>query len=580
MDGVWHDESVASWGRPGAPVLPRPLRDHWKADPLPGWVVSDLGLPSGATFAALDADALTDSSKFTSRLQRWLKHCVASRRTEIESLLAFPHAFPSALRLEGIPWRVRTWTCLSRAGLLRRPENLVHVTFGDLFRIRAMGALSVLDASSTAEAVVEFDRTNQGPEQEHQDCAAPPKTTSAPERQSAEMGLLPPLPIALFQLWGPAKLPEWSLAELELPQGSTGENLWKAPARPSAYLRERLLSWTANLLKEADPSVALARISHHLTVEARNRPAITSLRFLAVLNVLSSTPPLVKRRAPRTDVPLTHFASPRGEKSGLARAFPAPWVFGVNLRRLPWRNRTRTCLEVAGLLDNPDVFGRITIGELAKLKNMGVLSIVDAIAVGEAFLDRAGWSSGVGSSVKPNAPEAVESRTVELSQQETEDLFSLLDESWASQVSEADPRFADVMPATGYGTILERIDQVVTAGGWGSSVSAARALLAALPQIKQRLQELDAASLGDSLRHYLELLCGRHPNRATAMAIRLGWGETGHAPRSRSGPGGDTGTTTADRKTDPSKARTTPHLHASSRPSPGFSIGACADHLE
>ncbi len=29
----------------------------------------------------------------------------------------------------------------------------------------------------------------------------------------------------------------------------------------------------------------LARISHHLTVEARNRPAITSLLLLAVLNV-------------------------------------------------------------------------------------------------------------------------------------------------------------------------------------------------------------------------------------------------------------------------------------------------------
>ena len=61
----------------------------------------------------------------------------------------------------------------------------------------------------------------------------------------------------------------------------------------------------------------LTRISHHLTVEARDRPAITSLHLLAVLNVLSSTPPLVKRRAPRTDAPLTHFASPRGEKSGL-----------------------------------------------------------------------------------------------------------------------------------------------------------------------------------------------------------------------------------------------------------------------
>jgi len=31
----------------------------------------------------------------------------------------------------------------------------------------------------------------------------------------------------------------------------------------------------------------LARISHRLTVEARNRPAITSLRLLAVLTVLS-----------------------------------------------------------------------------------------------------------------------------------------------------------------------------------------------------------------------------------------------------------------------------------------------------
>ncbi len=33
------------------------------------------------------------------------------------------------------------------------------------------------------------------------------------------------------------------------------------------------------------PLAILARISHHLTVEARNRPAITALRLLAVFNV-------------------------------------------------------------------------------------------------------------------------------------------------------------------------------------------------------------------------------------------------------------------------------------------------------
>ena len=58
--------------------------------------------------------------------------------------------------------------------------------------------------------------------------------------------------------------------------------------------------------------------STQLTAETRDRPAITSLRLLAVLNVLSRTPPLVKRRAPRTDGPLTHFASPPGEKCKLS----------------------------------------------------------------------------------------------------------------------------------------------------------------------------------------------------------------------------------------------------------------------
>ncbi|MDE0296402.1 MAG: hypothetical protein OXI93_19615, partial [Bryobacterales bacterium] len=39
----------------------------------------------------------------------------------------------------------------------------------------------------------------------------------------------------------------------------------------------------------------------------------TSLRLLAVLDVLSSTPARAKRLAPRPDGPLTHFVSPRGE---------------------------------------------------------------------------------------------------------------------------------------------------------------------------------------------------------------------------------------------------------------------------
>ncbi len=47
---------------------------------------------------------------------------------------------------------------------------------------------------------------------------------------------------------------------------------------------------------------ALTRISHHLTVEARNRPATTVLRLLAVLNVLFKYARIIqemRRRASR-----------------------------------------------------------------------------------------------------------------------------------------------------------------------------------------------------------------------------------------------------------------------------------------
>ena len=65
-------------------------------------------------------------------------------------------------------------------------------------------------------------------------------------------------------------------------------------------------------------------LSHHLTVEARNKPAITALRLLTVLNTgfknvgaRHAVPEVAERRASCTDGLLTHFASPRGEKSGL-----------------------------------------------------------------------------------------------------------------------------------------------------------------------------------------------------------------------------------------------------------------------
>jgi hypothetical protein len=66
----------------------------------------------------------------------------------------------------------------------------------------------------------------------------------------------------------------------------------------------------------------LTRISHTPTATTRDKPASTSLRWLTVLDVLSSTPLRAERRAPRIHRLLTRFASPRCEKCGLSRGYP------------------------------------------------------------------------------------------------------------------------------------------------------------------------------------------------------------------------------------------------------------------
>ena len=122
--------------------------------------------------------------------------------------------------------------------------------------------------------------------------------------------------------------------------------------RSFRHPRASVARWTAVYNRQD-----LACISHHLTAEARNRPAITALRLLAVPGAMpgdrhlekqsasgagptsargrrfgrgwsSGACPLgvpalskkcgAERRAPCTDGPLTPFASPRGEKCRLA----------------------------------------------------------------------------------------------------------------------------------------------------------------------------------------------------------------------------------------------------------------------
>ena len=123
---------------------------------------------------------------------------------------------------------------------------------------------------------------------------------------------------------------------------------------PDCWRAKRFLK--SNRIAFEEISIEPTCISHHLTAEARDKTAMTSLRLLAVLDVLSSTPARAKRRAPRPDGPLTHFASPRGEKCRL-NLEAAELVMNHNLgkRRVP-------TFEIDGAF-----YGNPPLSELARL---------------------------------------------------------------------------------------------------------------------------------------------------------------------------------------------------------------------
>jgi hypothetical protein len=140
---------------PGVPPLPESLRVTWANEPLPAWVIDETGLPEGSTMAALGSGVWAYGLRMLSRrLRYFLAHLVDSRRSEILSLPVFARPWPASLSPTQWPWPNRTRHCLEKAGLLEDHLALSRITYTDLFKIQAMGALSILDFASAAEGAI------------------------------------------------------------------------------------------------------------------------------------------------------------------------------------------------------------------------------------------------------------------------------------------------------------------------------------------------------------------------------------------------------------------------------------------
>lgn len=158
------------WGAPPVPLLPASLLELWGKEPLPGWLIEETHLPTGATVSALgreywNATLLvtprgreysTSSSLITPRVQHFILFLIKSRAESIKPIPCFSGSWPSGLQIAGIPFSVRSRKCLAALGFLANPELLMRVTFGQLLAAHNLGIKSLIEITTLTEFAVDL----------------------------------------------------------------------------------------------------------------------------------------------------------------------------------------------------------------------------------------------------------------------------------------------------------------------------------------------------------------------------------------------------------------------------------------
>ena len=139
---------AASWGEPGAPIVPQSLRELWR-----GRFVM-----RGFTFDELGSEIWTRlSHEECTRMLGLVAHAVAVSAAEddFRRTRVFVQGWPSELDPRQVPFKTRSANCLRSQGLLKDTDRLGSLTYGELLQVRNCGANTMLDIASTGEAAIE-----------------------------------------------------------------------------------------------------------------------------------------------------------------------------------------------------------------------------------------------------------------------------------------------------------------------------------------------------------------------------------------------------------------------------------------
>lgn len=148
-------EGTFSWGKPGVPLLPQCLREHWASDIVPEFVAKELCLEIHSTYISLDINVWKeDMNEISNNLRSHILSLLSKQRKSIEILPAFYLIWPDELNPRDLPLLYRTKNCLEKSGFIDKAGIFNQILLKDLFRIKSMGVLSVLDFLCVSEAVI------------------------------------------------------------------------------------------------------------------------------------------------------------------------------------------------------------------------------------------------------------------------------------------------------------------------------------------------------------------------------------------------------------------------------------------
>jgi Sigma-70, region 4 len=187
------------------------------------------------------------------------------------------------------------------------------------------------------------------------------------------------------------------------------------------------------------------------------------------------------------------------------RVFARPWPRSLDPSLLSWSNRTRNCLQKAGLLSDVSRLSMISFGELLSISALGAVSVLDFSCVAEAAFapsHQVVREGGPGN----DDPAAL--------------LLEAIDATWSGQISSQDPRFSDLLP-TGHLTVFERLEQL-TAEPEDPPLAELQ-LARSLTGVRERLSRISSVPLEVALADFVERLTRYSGARLKALLRRLGF---------------------------------------------------------